>query len=324
MTAGQLLVTLDPTNEEKSLKQAELSLQSAQLSLSKLQEAPTDVSLAQDQDAVTKAQEDLLNASTSLQKDYQDGFDALSSSFVDFQNIMAELQSFVGGSNVNKAQSNPDAYVNLMPNYLQANTQPYRDDVNATYMAALTAYQTNLADYHSKSRYDDEATLDSLFSETFTTAKLISEAVKSSKGMLDYVIDNYPTNLGLAPLPTITNTFEASFGNYTATASNDVANISSAINTIASDKIAISDGSLSLSEASDTLAQLIAGADQLDIQSQQLSIQQAQIAVQNAQQQVAYCDLRAPINGEISTIDAVVGETVSSPAISYGRGGPGC
>ncbi len=316
VAAGQTLVVLSTINEEKALKQANLSLQAAQLSLTKLQKPPTAISLEQSQNAVTKAKENLLQASTTLQKDYQSAFDTLGSSFVDFQNVMSQLQSFVAGTDINKSQSNPDAYVNLMPNYLQVTTRPYRDDVVSHYAAAVTAYQSSLADYHAKSRYDNEATLDSLFSETYTTAKLLSESVKSAKDMLNFVANNYPTNIGLAPLPTITNTFQTSFGTYTNTANNDVSNILNAINVIASDKTALSDASLSLNEASTSLATLIAGTDPLDIQSQQLNIAQAQASVETAQQNLNNCYVRAPIAGIISAVSAVIGETVASPAVS--------
>ena len=315
--AGQLLVTLDTTNEEKSLKQAQLSLQSAQLSLAKLQEAPTAVSLGQSNDAVTVAQENLLNASTTLGKDYQNGLSTIGSTFVDFQSVMTGLQDFVGGTEVNKSQSNPDAYVNLMPNYLQASTLPYRNDVNSHYAAAESAYTQNLADYHATSRSASEADLDSLFSETYKTAQLINETVNSSKAMLNFVINNYPTNIGLAPLPTITNTFQTNLGNYTNTTNNDISNLSSnVINTITSDKTSINNDTLSLTEASATLAQLVAGADPLDVQSQQLSIQQAKLSVQNAQQQLDDCYITAPISGVVSAVGAVVGETVVSPAVT--------
>ena len=118
VTAGQLLVTLDTSNEEQSLKQAQLSLQSAQLALAKLQEAPTASSLAQSQDALTIAEENLSDASMTLEKDYQSGFSTIGSAFVDFQSVMADA-GLVGGTEINKTQSNPDAYVNLMPNYLR-------------------------------------------------------------------------------------------------------------------------------------------------------------------------------------------------------------
>ena len=316
VAAGQLLVTLDTANEAKSLKQAQLSLQSAQLSLAKLQEAPTAVSLGQSQDSVIVAQENLLNTSTTLEKDYQNGLNTIGGTFVDFQNVMTGLGDFVGGTEVNRLQSNPDAYVNLMPNYLQANTLPYRDDVNSHYSAAEAAYTQNLADYHATSRSAGETALDDLFSETYTTAKLINETVNSAKAMLNFIVNNYPTNIGLASLPTITTTYQTNLGSYTNTTNNDISNLSSVINTVVSDKTSINNDKLSLNEASDTLAQLIAGADSLTVQSQQLSIQQAELSVQNAQQQLDDCYIHAPISGVISAVGAIVGETVASPAVS--------
>jgi multidrug efflux pump subunit AcrA (membrane-fusion protein) len=316
VTAGQLLITLDTTNEEKSLEQSKLSLQSAQLALAKLQEAPTTVSLGQSQDAVTMAQENFSTASTTLERDYQSGLNTIGSTFVDFQSVMTGLEDFVGGTEINKSQSNPDAYVNIMPNYLQANALPYRNDVNAHYAAAEAAYTRNLADYHVTGRSASEATLDNLFSETYATTKLINETVASAKAMLNFIINNYPTNIGLAPLPAITNTFQTNLGNYTNTTNSDVSNLSDAISTITSDKTSINNDMLSLNEASDSLAQLLAGADPLSIQSQQLSIQQSELSVQNAQQQVDDCYITAPISGVVSVMDAVVGESVASPAAS--------
>ena len=92
VTAGQLLVTLDTTNEARALTQAKLSLQSAQLSLAKLTEAPATTTLIQDQNALTQAEQNLISASSTLDKDYQSGFDSVSSAFVDFQTVIGGAQ----------------------------------------------------------------------------------------------------------------------------------------------------------------------------------------------------------------------------------------
>lgn len=315
VSAGQILVQLDPTNEARSLKQAQLSLQSAQLSLAKLTEAPTTSTLQQSQNAVTQGAETFTTASGTLERDYQSGFDSLSSAFVDAQTVMAGLQSFVTGNDISKAQSNPDAYVNLMPSYLSATMLPYRDAVMSNYTAAVSAYQTNLADYHATSRSADPAMLDALFTETYHTTKMVSEAVKAIKSLLDYTINNYPKNQGLAQLPTVTNTFQTNMGNYTNTISNDVTSLANVVNTISSDKTAIENDKLSLQQSQTQLAELLAGADVLSVQSQQLSIDQANLSLETAQTQLANTSVRAPIAGVVSQINAVVGETATSPAV---------
>jgi multidrug efflux pump subunit AcrA (membrane-fusion protein) len=316
VAAGQILVQLDTTNEAKAVQQAQISLQSAQLALAKLQEAPATTTLLGDQNAITQDQESIANASTSLAKDYQNGFDTVSSAFIDFQTVMTGLEDFANGNDISKSQANPDAYVNLMPSYLQGSTLPYREEVETAYTAALAAYQQNLVDYHAASRSSSPATLDALFSETYNTAQSISEAVKSGKDLLNFVVNNYPTSQGSAALPAITTTFQTNLGSYTGTLDSDVGNLADAQTTVTTDKTNFSDANLSLAQAQDTLTQLQAGADPLDIQSQNLSIEQAQVSLQTAEQNLAYDSIRAPIAGTISAVSAIVGETVPSAAVT--------
>jgi HlyD family secretion protein len=315
VTAGQLLVTLDTTNEARALTQAKLSLQSAELSLSKLTEVPATTTLLQDQNAVTQAEQNVASASSTLEKDYQSGFDSVSGAFVDFQTIMAGLKSFVTGNDISKAQTDPDAYISFMPSYLTVAALPYRDAVMASYAAAALAYQQNLADYYAASRSSDPATLDALFSETYSTAQTVSESVKSIKDLLNYVVNNYATNGG-PQLPAITNTFQTNMNGYTNTVNGDVSSLASTVNTMSNDKTNLTNTELSLGQASSSLATLLAGPDPLDIQSSQLSIEQQELSLQTAQTNLDDCYVRAPVSGIVSAIAAVVGEDVPSPAVT--------
>jgi multidrug efflux pump subunit AcrA (membrane-fusion protein) len=314
--AGQLLVQLDTTNERRALTQAQLQLQNAQISLAKLTEAPATTTLLQTQNAVTQAEVSLVDASTTLGKDYQTGFDSLTSAFVDFQNVMNGVQSFVNGNDFGKAQTDPDAYVNLLPTYLRAAAGPYRDDVASTFDAATAAYQQNLADFHATSRNASSQALDALFTETYHTTQTINEAVKASKDFLSYIVNTYPAGQGLSQLPALTNTLQTNFGNYTNTANGDVSSVGNAVNSITSDKTALQNAQLSLGQASSSLATLLAGVDPLDVQSSNLSLQQQQLSVQTAEQNLAADSIRAPVSGIVSAIPSVVGASVSSPAVS--------
>ena len=314
--AGQLLLQLDTTNEAKVLRQAQLSMQSAQLSLAKLNEAPATTTLEGDQAAVLQGQQALVNDSSTIEKDYQSGFDSVSVAFIDFQTVMNGLQDFVGGTEVDKMHSNPDAYVNLMPNYLQLSTGPYAAAIKAEYQAAVTAFQQNLLDYHAASRNSSQTTLDALFAETENTAKTMSNTVKAGKDLLNYVMNNYPSTQGLAALPTITTTFQTNFGTYTNTVNGDISNALGAQNTIVSDKNALTNDTFSLQQKQDTLTALQAGPNTLDVQSQNLSIEQQQISLQDAEQNLAYDSVRAPIDGIVSAVPSIIGESVPSPAVS--------
>ena len=94
MVAGQLLLQLDPTTEQKAVDQAKISLQSANLSLDKLQEIAATTTLQQDEDAVTQAEQTLAQASTTLKNDYQAGYDSLGGTFVDLQNVTVGTARF--------------------------------------------------------------------------------------------------------------------------------------------------------------------------------------------------------------------------------------
>jgi multidrug efflux pump subunit AcrA (membrane-fusion protein) len=316
VTAGQLLVQLDTTNERRALTQSELQLQSAELSLSKLTEAPATTTLIQNQNAVVQAESSLTNSEAALTKDYQTGFDTLASAFVDFQTVTAGLQNFVQGSDISKAQNDPDAYVSLLPDYLRSGAEPYSVDVVSAFTAAQAAYQQNLADYHALTRNSAPADLDALFAETYHTAQMESEAVKAVKDLLNYIVNNYPAGQGLVQLPAITNVLQTNFGTYTNTVNGDVSSVGGAVSAIASDKTAVQNAGQTLNQVSSSLATLLAGADPLDVQSSQLSLQQQQLALQTAEQNLAYDSIRAPVTGTVSAIPSVVGAAVSSPAVS--------
>jgi multidrug efflux pump subunit AcrA (membrane-fusion protein) len=313
VAAGQVLMQLDITNEQKAVTQAQLSLQSSQISLAKLQEVTTS-SLLQDENSVTTDEQNLLNASTSLAKDYQSGFDTLSNAFVDLQTLMTNLNDFMIGTQISKTQDNPDAYVNLMPSNLQPTTLPYKNELIAAYNAAVTTYQQNLTDYHAANRDSPSATLDSLFAETYNTTKQIADAVKAGQDLLDYVVDNYPSGGAYSALPTITTTYQTDFGNYTTSISSDLSSVSGIITTITNDEQSLTNGQSSLVQASTTYNELIAGPDPLDVQSQNISIENSQMSLQTAEQNLGYDSVRAPIAGIVATVPSVVGETVASPA----------
>ncbi len=312
---GQILVQLDSSNEQKALNQAELSLQSAQLNLEQLQQIST-TTLLSNQQAVTKAVQALATASTTLVADYQNGFDTLSAAFVNLQTVMTGLQNFVQGNDINKVQQDPDAYVSIMPSYLQGATQPYRDAVVQSFTSAYATYQTNLNDYRKANRNADHATLDALFSETYSTTQAVSTAVKAASDLINFVLNSYPKGGGLAPLPSITNTFQTNFGNYTTTVNNEVSAIGNVVTGIANDKNNLLNDRMSLETASETLAELVAGPTQVQLLSQQINVKSAQNTLETAQENLADTSIRAPIDGIVASIGAVVGETVASPAVT--------
>ena len=316
VAAGQLLLQLDPTNEQRALQQAQLSLEQAQLSAQEANQVAT-TTLLQQQSAVTTDQQSVVDASTTLAVDYHNGFNSLGPTFVNLQTVMTGLQDFVTGNDISKTQADPDAFVSLMPDYLQAGVVPYKTTLQSAYAAAVTAYQQNLNDYHAVSANSSFATMDSLFSETVNTAQTISDAVKAGKDFLNYVINTYPSNgSSTKPLPVITTTLQTNFSGYTTTMDSAVSGVQSTITGITADRNAIVNAQNSLMQASETLAETLAGPTQTTLLGQQISVQTAQANLTTAQENLAYTSVRAPIAGVVSAITATIGSTPGSNAVT--------
>jgi multidrug efflux pump subunit AcrA (membrane-fusion protein) len=313
---GQLLLQLDPTNEQQALQSAQLALEQAQLSNQETDQVAT-TTLLQQQDAVTTGEQSVANASTSVQQDYATGFNSLGSTFVNLQTVMIGLQDFAGGNDVSKTQNDPDAFVNLMPDYLQPAVLPYANAFQAAYAEAVSAYEQNLNDYHAASINSSSSALDALFTETNNTAQTISTAVKAGKDFLDYIVDNYPSDgSATKPLPAIVNTFQTNFDTYTTTITSVASQAQSTISQIATDKNNVINTQNSLEQASETLSETLAGPTQTTLLGQQISVQSAENNLTTAQQNLDYTSVTAPISGVVSAIGATVGETPGSDAVT--------
>jgi len=316
VSEGQTLVRLDSTNEQRALQQAQLALEQAQLSAQETDQVAT-TTLLQQQNAVTTGEQSVINASTTLVQDYQSGFDDLGPLFVNLQTVMTGLQNFMDGNDISQTQKNPDALVGLLPNYLQSGATPYETALKDQYTAALTAYQQNLTDYHAATASSNTQTLDALFTETSNTAQAVNATVKAGKDLFTYVSENYPIQAnGSQSLPTDAATLQNDFSTYTSTMSSAVSSAQSTISTIASDKNSIINSKNSLTQASETLAETIAGPTQTTLFGQQISIQTAQNNLTTAQQNLAYTSVTAPLSGVVSAINATVGATPGSDAVT--------
>lgn len=316
VSAGQVLVRMDPTNEQRALQQAQLALEQAQLSAEEADQVAT-TTLLQQQDAVTTDEQAEVNASTSLAQDYTSGFDGLGPVFVNLETVMTGLQDFMKGKDLSPNQDDPDAFVNLMPTYLQSAVTPYETALTNQYALSLAAYQQNITDYHAVTASSSPATLDALFAETYNTAQAISDTVKDGKDFLNEIFNTYPASAnGTQALPAITTTFQTDFSTYTTTMDSTVSGLQSTMTQIANDKNNIINTQNSLAQASETLAETLAGPTQTTLLSQQISVQTAEDNLTTAQENLAYTSMTAPISGTVSAISATIGETPGSDAVT--------
>ncbi len=308
--AGELILQIDSTNAAKAVRDAKASLDSARIALEKLKQPADALSLLQAENALTQAEQNKQNAITDLAKAYDDGFSAVSNTFLDLPGVMTGLDSVLNGYVVRPSQSNVYAYYDMVRN-LKPNADQFRDSAINSFTKAKAAYDANFDDYKAASRYSDKAVIDSLINESYETAKLISEAVKNAKNFLDLVNEALSNSASGIKPPSILTTHQTTLQTYTGTVNADFSNLLSAKDNIKGDKDAMTNADLAISEKTESLAKLKAGTDPLDLKSQELAVTQRENALLDAKEELSNYYLRAPFDGVLADIAVKKGDTVS-------------
>ena len=303
VNAGDLIVELDTTDAEKSVRDAQANLDSANLSLQKIQEPADQLSLLQAQNA-------LAQANTDLAKSYNDGFNNVSSTFVDLPTIISGLDGILHNTDVNTStngQRNMDFYADTAAQLETAANSgkavQYENAAETAYQAAKAAYDQNSADYKNTTRSASSTDINSLINETYATSVSVSDAVKAASNLIQYYQD-LTTALQRTPLPKSTTQLNTLLG-YTTTMDGDVGTLSNTQLTIANDIIAVPEQQASLQK-------LQSGADPVDVQSSQLSVTEKENALQDAKDNLADYYVRAPFSGTLSSVDVKVGDPADS------------
>jgi RND family efflux transporter MFP subunit len=290
VSAGTLIAEVDPTNAQKSLRDAQSSLASAKISLQKLTQPSTALTLAQAQDGV-------LSAQNSLATTYSSSASDLAGTFLDMPSIMTGLADVDFGTETNRAQQwNLDWYENQAAQYNQVSAQTYRDSAYSAYLAAKASYDKTFADYQQVNIANaDATTTGKLLKESYDTLVLVLNATKATNALIQY----YSDQLGNQNLsqPAIASTQISALAGYTSKLASHTA-------TLFSDTSTITSGKQNLNEKELSLAQLQQGADTLDIASAQLSVQNQENAVQDAEHTLSEYYIRAPFAGTIGSVSA--------------------
>lgn len=307
--AGTLLVQLDSTDAEKSVRDARSALESAEIALQKLVQPADQLSLTQAENALTQAVQSKQNAGNDLLKAYDSGYNSVANAFLDLPGVMTGLDSILNGNNVNNYQSNSDAYYDLIKN-VNSSAGQFRDSAVNSYKKAKTDYDKNLSDYKISSRASDQASIDALINETYTTAKEISDAIKSVKNFLDIVNDTL-SGMNQVKIPAVLTTHESSLQTYTGTANNHLSDLLSAKDAIQTDKDNITNADLSIKEKTESLAKIRSGADPLDVQTQKLAVTQRQDALSDAERSLGDYQIRAPFDGVVAKLNVKRGDSAS-------------
>lgn len=284
ISSGSLIAKLDTTSAEKSVRDAEISLETSRLSLQKLQEPADTLSLIQ-------AENNLFQAETNLEKNYDDGFSAVSNTFLDLPEAMTGLQNVLYG-----AIGGQD-YISYYTDLVKKNDPEvsiYRDSAEKKYNLARTAYDQNFKDYKGASRFSDISTKESLITNTHAATESLSDAIKSASDLISFVKDRLTTRN--MPTPSILNTNQNLLSSYTSKINADFSTLSNIKNNIDAYKRAVN-------IQTESLKKLRAGADFLDIESLRLSVTQKENQLLDAKKNLEDYYIKAPFSGTVAKVN---------------------
>ena len=285
--AGTALAYLDSTTAEQNVASAEQDLQLAQIALAKLEEPATNATL-------TSSQNTLASAQASLVQAHQDGYNDISTAFLNLPSVITSLDTVLHGATVpgRASEQNENAYSDMTEPY-DPTVVSYRIAAENAYQAAYASYTKALADFKSTPRTADDTTIEALLNESYQAAANLSDALKASTTFLNFV--NTTLTYHNLSLP-------STLANHIGTLTNDTTTTNAQVATLSADAAAIASDVRALNAAQASLTQTQSGADPLDIQSSQLSVQMKKDALAVAEQNLADTVVRAPFSGTVARL----------------------
>ena len=277
VSQGTLIAQLDTRDMQKSVRDAEINLESSKISLDKLK--------------IEKSKE---NMNADLAKSYDDGFNIVSSVFLDLPGIMTGLKDIFFKSNSGTGQWNVDWYQGQVINSDLEKVVIFKQNFIDSYNTALKAYDASFENYKIISRTSDNATIEMLILQTYDTTKLISDTIKNANNYVDFVNSSIQKNN--ADTPAIITTHKTSLSSYTSKTNSHLLNLLSTTTSIKSYK----DAFLS---------------SDLDIQSAILIVRQRENSLQDTKDRLADYFIRAPFDGTITKINIKNKDTVSAGSV---------
>jgi HlyD family secretion protein len=283
ITKGTLIAKIDA-------RDAEIALENAKIAYEKLVKPA-------DQSTLLQNVSNLNDALANNQKSYEDGFNAVTDSLVDFPPIINGLNSMFYDTNGYLKSENIRNLGVIALNY--------QGQAGMSFDRAKVKYEQFLSQYKNLSRNDATTTIESFVNDAYLVARNISEAVKSAQNAIEYARKQKSDTSGDTAASNIT----------TWTSS-----INSTLTSLLNARTAISSSMQNIVQRNVELNELVMGADELDIRSQLLNLRQKEYDYQNY-------FIRAPFDGVLAKIaikstdsvsnGTVIGTMVSSQKIHY-------
>ncbi len=306
--AGDLLVRLDTTNDDRAVRNAKANLDNANLQLETLLASASTSSLLQAEQSALQAKQNLQTDQNNLVNDYNSTYTAISNAFINIPGVMTGLNNVLYSMSINKVQNNVDAYVNAVSSVAPQAVQ-YGQSAITAYQTAFSTYNQNFADFKNTDVYSGTSTIEALLTETYSTLETISVANTNLKNLLDFV-GNTLQQYNQKP-PSQLAIDETSLQSYISTTNNQLSAVSQIKNSLVNDKQAINTAVISVAQTAAAFDQLKNGPTTLQIQSQQLSVKQSENSLSDAKENLNNDYVRAPFDGIVTNITAKIGQPAS-------------
>lgn len=288
--AGDLIAKIDA-------RDAEIGLEGAKISFEKLIKPADTVSILQAENALADSKQSNVKATDDLVKSYDDGFNIMSNTFLDFPDIMTGLNDLL-----NSYQSG-SGYLN------DANVRPYgevamnyRNDAASAYFKAKNKYDENLTRYKNLTRTSSTSNIESLIAETYSSIKSVADAIKNSKNTVDFIRSQQGSQSRGDSVTVLNN-----LTSWTSKVNTHLLNLLSIKNSIENAKNTITSSSRDIAQKTESLKKLKEGADALDIRSQELAVRQKEYAYQDYFIRAQFDGVIAKLN--IKKTDSISGGT---------------
>lgn len=304
--ASQALVSLDNTDAQKAVADAELSIEEAQLNLDKsTAQAPIDYQNKLDS---------LQTAKDNLAKEYDDVFSTVSNNFLSLPTLITYSYDVLYGTELavgTTNQWNVDAYRSLFSQIAQTTD---RDLVNSLadiairdYKTARAAYDSNFLEFKNLTLYSSESEKEIILNDTLGTTRAIAQSIKSEINLFDTIVDiAKQRNLQLNPIIT---TFQTDLRTYLTTANNNLSTLLSQQDSLKSSKATITgtENDISILKINNPT-----GVNPIDLQISKNSIEQQKAALADLKAKLADYVIRAPFDGVVADVNVKKGDSASS------------
>lgn len=302
---GQALISLDDTSAKSAFNDAEQSLGSSKLQLQKDQiQAPIDYQNALD---------NLSRAKDSLVTTYNDTFNTVSNTYIDFPTIMTGMKNILFGYDLssNRTQWNADILANMFSDSSDIDNktilQTLAQSAESFYNTALNKYNTSLASYQDVSRFSTNLILDQILSDTIDTANAVSDTLQRELNFISKVIDISKTqNQSLSSAVTTMQTNAKSY----------LSNTNTIINNLLSQKKSIDSAKQSITSYEQNITLLEVGNPKgdnpisLQISTRNITKQEADLNQQKAD--LADYTITAPFAGVVASLPVKTGDTIGT------------